>query len=465
MQFRQWLKYLRPTCLRPVACKIAQRCGLLLAIMVGALDSSALATAPMSAADYTSRDSKNIAGSVENFMRLAKAKAKLVVAPEISAEPGSSVAIPVTIQSSGPIEPTAHVIIDGTPDWMTLSAGESVGDGVWLLRASQLKDVKIELSADAKGERKMGVLLVDQNGKITGETQFLFKVRTISAAASPNQRKTWRSHVGDHAAPVPMMAGIAPRPAKSRPAPAPAPKIMTAGAVFTPRKNKAKKLSPAQATAYAKHLVQECTTCHSLFGSDDGIPVMVGLKVDRFIDTMDLYKRGKRDNLVMINVARSLNDQQVRVLAEYLGAIKPAARVTEKRQRQRLATRRAAPTAPKSAARLSTGSISGGRKAHTRRKITEAKLKRAVRWVAKAQGLLKSGRIAQARLWLRRAVDYGVAEAAMLLGSSFDPNFMQTYAGYGLKASPAQARDWYIYARQLGSQQAVRRLAALPSGG
>lgn len=382
------------------------------------------------------------------LIRLAQGKPSLVAPAEVKAKAGTTIALPVKVSSASKIGAAAHVIIDGTPSWISLTPGESVGDGVWLLRANQLSSVKMKLSSKAKGRQKMGVLLVDKDGKITGETQFV--VALADANAKPAPRTTWQSLIG---------GGSSAQPA------AKAAKKTAKGA--RPAKKKFKKLTRSQAKAYAKHLVQECTTCHSLYGADDGIPVMVGLKPDRFIDTIDLYRAGKRDNLVMINVARSMDDQQIEVLANYLGAIKPTpGGVTP------TAAARGAAAPPRRTARASAGSTtrsaaSGGArrsKRLTKRKITQAKLKRAERWVAKGQNLLSTGRIAQARLWFRRAADYGIAEAAMLLGASFDPNYLQANSGYGITANPNQARDWYQYARDLGSQSAAQRLAQLPAG-
>ena len=226
--------------------------------------------------------------------------------------------------------------------------------------------------------------------------------------------------------------------------------LMTGGAAA--QSSDAGQMTRKQLIAYAKHLVRECTTCHSLYGQDAGIPVMVGLSVSRFKDTIDLYRSGKRDNQVMVNVSRSLDKQQIHALAVYLSGIaKPAA------------SSRAVGTAvakPGAAPAIQANE----QWQPTWRHMTARKMKRANGWVSRGEAQLKIGRVNEARLWLERAAEYGIVKAALLLGSSFDPAYLRSGARIGMKPDPEKARDWYIYARQLGSPEAVRRLAALPRG-
>jgi cytochrome c553 len=83
--------------------------------------------------------------------------------------------------------------------------------------------------------------------------------------------------------------------------------------------------------AYGRHLVQECTSCHRVDGIDNGIPSIVGWQADVFVATMKFYQSGVRTNPVMVSVANSLDDKQLRALATYLGSLpKPAARAGRK---------------------------------------------------------------------------------------------------------------------------------------
>ena len=89
--------------------------------------------------------------------------------------------------------------------------------------------------------------------------------------------------------------------------------------------------------ALGRQLAQECAPCHRLDGVDTGIPPIAGLEPDYFVETMSLYKNGHRHNPVMVSVAQSLDDRQIRALALYLGALpKPEPfSGTEKKSRKR----------------------------------------------------------------------------------------------------------------------------------
>lgn len=78
---------------------------------------------------------------------------------------------------------------------------------------------------------------------------------------------------------------------------------------------------------------------------------------------------------------------------------------------------------------------------------------------------LKSGNLASARLLLRRAAEAGSASAALMLGTTFDPLFIQQLGTIGVVPDVAQARQWYEKAVALGSEAASERLAKLAHPG
>ena len=81
----------------------------------------------------------------------------------------------------------------------------------------------------------------------------------------------------------------------------------------------------AKLAAYGRHLAQECTTCHRIDGVDNGIPSVIGWDTAAFVTTMKFYQSGTRTNPVMVSVAQSLNDEQLRALAHYYASLpKPA---------------------------------------------------------------------------------------------------------------------------------------------
>jgi cytochrome c553 len=86
----------------------------------------------------------------------------------------------------------------------------------------------------------------------------------------------------------------------------------------------------ARRLAYGKHLAQDCTGCHRIDGTDNGIPSIVAWDKDTFITTLKFYKDGVRPNPAMVSVATSLDDEQMAALAAFYSALpkpdkKPAA--------------------------------------------------------------------------------------------------------------------------------------------
>jgi cytochrome c553 len=73
--------------------------------------------------------------------------------------------------------------------------------------------------------------------------------------------------------------------------------------------------------ALGQHLAQECTPCHRLDGQDSGIPPIAGLAPEYFIETMSFYKNGQRNNPAMVSVAQSLDDRQIKALAQYFATL------------------------------------------------------------------------------------------------------------------------------------------------
>jgi hypothetical protein len=77
--------------------------------------------------------------------------------------------------------------------------------------------------------------------------------------------------------------------------------------------------------------------------------------------------------------------------------------------------------------------------------------------------LLSSGDFAAARLVLRRAAEAGDARAAFALASTYDPITLEKLHVHGLSPDLDMARRWYETAKELGSQDASRRLEMLAS--
>ena len=67
-------------------------------------------------------------------------------------------------------------------------------------------------------------------------------------------------------------------------------------------------------------LAATCAACHRLDGHDRGIPSIVGLSEEQFVTVMGAFKSGERYGPIMRNVARSLSNEEIAILARYFAA-------------------------------------------------------------------------------------------------------------------------------------------------
>ena len=74
--------------------------------------------------------------------------------------------------------------------------------------------------------------------------------------------------------------------------------------------------------------------------------------------------------------------------------------------------------------------------------------------LSRGDALFGLGDLASARLFYERAADGGNGEAALRLGETYDPNFLQRAKLLVVKGDPAAAVFWYRRARELGAAEA-----------
>jgi hypothetical protein len=86
---------------------------------------------------------------------------------------------------------------------------------------------------------------------------------------------------------------------------------------------------------------------------------------------------------------------------------------------------------------------------------------RALGLHAKGQEQLDRGNIYAARKFFERAAEIGLAQSAVALAATYDPDELAKLAVVGLQPDPAAARQWYEKARELGAPEAVDRLRRL----
>jgi hypothetical protein len=81
--------------------------------------------------------------------------------------------------------------------------------------------------------------------------------------------------------------------------------------------------------------------------------------------------------------------------------------------------------------------------------------------LARGDTLLSVGDVASARLFYERAADAGGGLAAIRLGETFDPLFLDRVHLSSVRGDPGAASFWYHRARDLGATDAEVLLKAL----
>jgi hypothetical protein len=84
--------------------------------------------------------------------------------------------------------------------------------------------------------------------------------------------------------------------------------------------------------------------------------------------------------------------------------------------------------------------------------------------IRRGKNLLNDGDFAAARVLFERAANAGSAEAALALGSTYDPNVIKRLGAIMVKPDVENARKWYQVAADRGSAAASLQLANLPQG-
>jgi TPR repeat protein len=81
--------------------------------------------------------------------------------------------------------------------------------------------------------------------------------------------------------------------------------------------------------------------------------------------------------------------------------------------------------------------------------------------LAQGNRLVERGEIVAARSVYQRAAEMGSGEAALALGSTYDPNRLWSLGALGMVGSKDRARHWYARADELGHTEAKGRLRLL----
>jgi TPR repeat protein len=83
--------------------------------------------------------------------------------------------------------------------------------------------------------------------------------------------------------------------------------------------------------------------------------------------------------------------------------------------------------------------------------------------LTRGDSLFRTGDLASARLFYERAANAGSGQAALRLGESYDPHFLEKTHLRGARSDTETAILWYKRARDLGASEATILLDSIAS--
>lgn len=97
-------------------------------------------------------------------------------APELSAvdridlRPGERRPLGIRLKATANDTSASLVVLRNVPEWLSLSKGSTIGNGIWLLPAHEAGDLAAELAGKAEGSTSIAVQLARLDGRILAET-------------------------------------------------------------------------------------------------------------------------------------------------------------------------------------------------------------------------------------------------------------------------------------------------------
>jgi cytochrome subunit of sulfide dehydrogenase len=99
--------------------------------------------------------------------------------------------------------------------------------------------------------------------------------------------------------------------------------LVAAGAMVT---TALAQTAPAPQAHLARNLAATCANCHGTNGNARGdMKPLAGVSADKIVSAMADFKSGAMPATIMHQIAKGYTDEQIRLIASYLAAQKPAA--------------------------------------------------------------------------------------------------------------------------------------------
>lgn len=401
--------------------------------------------------------------------------------------------LPLGIRTSSALPSGAYAVVGGVPHAAVLSHGIVAEPGTWLVDAAELGSLGLRLRPGATETSRLEVTIMGRDVRDVERQTIEIRAKPLTVVESIE------------IPPPPFMLAVSapviepdimePKPSAAAGASAP---MLAAVAGLTVRLPRDVKFVSGQDTKVVIGLEPAALPPAGAYvilrGGAPGTVVSSGLSIGPEIWLLSLTELESLTLRVPSGVAGplALSAQLVsvdgRLLAEDRVALavegapspqppqsRPAAPVLT--APVRVAATTAAPRVPaplaSDASRLGGPSVPIARAVTPRAPIAKEVPAKAVAapaaktsqtTLSRGRKMLALGYIAGARPLLERAAAEGSAEAASLLGASFDPDWLRNNKTLGITGDVAAARKWYEEARRLGAPDADKLISALGTG-
>jgi hypothetical protein len=349
----------------------------------------------------------------------------LSVAPVVEVESPGEADYRISIGPAENLSSGASVRIRGLPTAAVLSAGQSstekTGERVWVVPLAATPGLKLQVPRGVVAISRLLVTLVDSDGRVLAEQTSKLLVRLQITFAPMSTMRV-----------VPVDSAVSPPPSETAVAAAPPERV------GPPRENilvpspsqKVPLAPPDQATSPQR-------------------------KPDETIVAAPPPQRGVAPPPDKVVVPSPSQKAPVPPLSPVTSQQrKPGETTTSALTSTRPALSSRASPAPPAA----TCGPPDARPARSSEDLAQAG-----RLVAKGEGYMARGDIAVARRYFERAVDLGLAIAALRMAETHDPRELARWGVLGVKGDLEEARRWYLRALDLEVPEAESRLRRLGS--
>ena len=333
---------------------------------------------------------------------------------------GQDIRLLVAVEPGSEPEAGMRLELRGAPDGARLSHGKLAGQGHWIIDRFDIPELDISLPAKAAGAQELHIDLNSKAGRVLASKSVAFVVEPAAGAPTPA---------------LTAQPANPPAAAVAAVAPADESKVVEAKAAGSAvAVSKPAPHSPAEPPAAAPPSAQPRDVTVAAVAPSKAAPSSSAPRVAAVAKVEPPKTEPPKAAAPIASETKAADNPPP--------PPKLAARQPDPVPAQ------AEPVSPPAAAGTGPSATPAGKQP---------------RELALGKATLATGNIAAARLLLTRAAEAGSAEAALLMGSTYDAAWLQANGARTVVGNREQALRWYTQAQKLGAPEAAAKIAGLPA--